>query len=380
MQFIDTSIYRIFRRPMPLLCLLLLGNPAAVYANGAEENIESPAIEYVLVQDDEILALNDYMKNMVDTHVKSVQGHRNRLDAVNNLMFSPYLLGIKYKDGYTGTAIQTVQSGYGNCVALANTFIAIARYAGLKAKFLSVDIKPVWEENAEHYYSIRHMSTLVTLNKLTRHTVDFQWVPTEMLEKSEVIADKTAFAIFYNNLAVEQLTAGNTEKALLYLQKSAESDPKYIYTWTNLGYVYKRSAQPQLAEQAYLKALKLDSRNPTALNNLAVLYDQQNKTAEATRILAKIESFRRQNPYYLLKLAEEAVAQQNYREAIKLLEKAIAIKNSEHKFYFELAVAHYLAGNHADALQNMQKADELASDPEQHNVYAAKMRLLTAAH
>lgn len=114
--------------------------------------------------------------------------------------------------------------------------------------------------------------------------------------------DKTAYAN-----AIAALEKGNAKEAAASLTKIAEANPGYLDAWVNLatanytikrnddakraieharelqpqsadihnvqGLIYAEEGRYKEAEQLYLAALKLDSKNASAHYNMALLYD-----------------------------------------------------------------------------------------------------------
>src|SRR4030081_601198 len=70
----------------------------------------------------------------------------------------------------------------------------------------------------------------------------------------------------YNNLAVIYASQGQYEKARAALEQSIRTHPSYATAYENLGDVYAK-----LANQAYDKALQLDSSNAGAQNKLSLV-------------------------------------------------------------------------------------------------------------
>jgi Flp pilus assembly protein TadD len=338
---------------------------------------ESPKI----IEDRDILALNENMRRMADIFVMPARTSQHKVKAIGDLMYAADKFALRYDGSQTKTAAETVTSGSGNCISLANTFIALARYAGLKAEYLSVRMPPNWEETDDFYFLMRHMSAYIRVHGDIEYTVDFQMVsPRQYKDKyKKRLKDQLAFAEFYNNLAAESLVNGDKKTALVYFNKSIAADPKYAPAYTNLGILYSSLQQTTEAEKAYRSALEIKRLNPTALNNLATLYMQQGRTEEAREYFGIIEHYRLRNPYYLKRLAKQSIKDGDWKQATKFLKKATRIKPEEDEFHFQLAIAYYLAGDRENAIASMQKARGLAAMPEDQNRYAQKLRLLTAA-
>ena len=67
-----------------------------------------------------ILELSEEMKTFADSHVESRWRTDRKLEELRNLLFSPDLFDIEYESGITKTAIETYESGAGNCLSMTN--------------------------------------------------------------------------------------------------------------------------------------------------------------------------------------------------------------------------------------------------------------------
>jgi type IV pilus assembly protein PilF len=71
-------------------------------------------------------------------------------------------------------------------------------------------------------------------------------------------------------LGIGYLRKNDLQSAKLKLDKSVEQNPDLVMAYIMLGLVYERLGDAEIAEKSYRRALAKDSRNPDALNSLAV--------------------------------------------------------------------------------------------------------------
>jgi type IV pilus assembly protein PilF len=71
-------------------------------------------------------------------------------------------------------------------------------------------------------------------------------------------------------LGIGYLRKGDLQSAKLKLEKSADQNPDLVMAHIMLGLVYERLGDRDIAEKSYRRAVAIDSRNPDALNSLAV--------------------------------------------------------------------------------------------------------------
>jgi len=116
-----------------------------------------------LIETDEILKLNAEMRRMVDLHVKPIKDKERRAQALYDFMFGSDQLALEYDSTYTKTAAETIESGSGNCISIANAFVAMGRYADLDVGYLHVDVPDDWQRESDLYYQFRHISAAVRI-------------------------------------------------------------------------------------------------------------------------------------------------------------------------------------------------------------------------
>ncbi len=81
---------------------------------------------------------------------------------------------------------------------------------------------------------------------------------------------------------VDAQLAGNNDLAVEVLSRAiAQNDENKASALYNLGQVYQRDAQPQLAEANYLESLQVDPNYYRSAYNLGTLYRSLGRTAEA---------------------------------------------------------------------------------------------------
>lgn len=343
-----------------LLGLCLLAGIAAGHAASVEaRTAEAPAVAAVPVASESILATSPAMRDLVDREIRPIAGQEEKARALLALMFDEQHLGLTYDRFGTRTAAATVDAGAGNCLSLANTYIAMARYAGLNASYVAVSTPDVWYPGDEVYYVLDHTTAGIKLNPRTTMMIEFDGVQRADDAKARLVPDERGFAQYYNNVASTHLSQADFAAASLSLQQALRIDPEYAPAWNSLGVIQKRLGKLDAAESSYKKALQLDADNLSALNNLVILYEHTGRAAAAHKYQDRLERYRRKNPYYLNYLAQGEVAAGNYDSAVRLAKKAIRKRSNEHRFHFTLAQAY-------NALDLPEKADRHLQEAMQH--------------
>lgn len=368
------------RRPPLLLfftLMIFISHPTRAGQQPEAEAVSPPGTEVAGV--DDILALNITMRSMVDTFVKPVRGKENRANALYNLMFGVDKFGLKYDNSLTKTAVETIESGSGNCVSLANAFVAMARYAGLDAYYLDVKVPESWRRESDVYYQLKHVSAVIKAAPRDYLGIEYQWMGALSSVKPRIVDDKEAFAVFYSNRGIELLVQDQVDAAIAHLKYSVELNPDSADNWSNLGVAYRRVNRMDEAEQAYLQALKQDKSDLTALNNLAILYQMTGRADLSAKYNKRLERHRRQNPYYLIDLARDEMRSGNYELALKHARKAIGMYEDEHEFYFVAAQIYALMGDREQAAENLKNAEHYALNAMTRSQYSRKLEAMAAS-
>jgi tetratricopeptide (TPR) repeat protein len=342
--------------------------------------------EPVVIPDIEQLAINQEIKELLDRKISQSGSPVKRLGNLHNLLFSKNGLAIKYNSGATKTAQETFDARKGDCLSLASLFVATARHIGLKSKFQTVTLKKNWLPRQDYYTLGRHVNVLVYLGGVNIE-VEFLYtskVQTKNLKassdfyKSKAIPDQRALAEYYNNLGAESLDRGEKLTALAYFEKATETYSKVDFLWANLGVLYKLLGKPELAEKAYLKALKINPSSGSTLVNIHALYTEQGKQELAKKYSAKVEKYSRRNPYYLADLAQRDYELNNLEAAIRYYKKAIKLKPTEDSFHLGLALAYFKQKRFDLADKFMRSGQKLALDQNGIDRFQSKIDALLA--
>ena len=352
--------------------------PHYASSNTQDEGVNSD--NATLIETEEILKLNPTMRRMVDLHVKPIKDKEWRAQALYDLMFGSDKLALEYDSSHTKTAAETVESGSGNCISIANAFIAMGRYADLDVGYLHVNVPDDWQRESDLYYQFRHISAAVRIPSNEYLGIEFDWMGGINSAKTRLLTDEQGFSAFYSNRGVEYLMQDDKDAAMAHLLRAIEIDPDSSSNWTNLGVAYRRLNQLDKAEWAYQHALRRKRSDLSALNNLAILYQITGKKKDAEKYSKKLEKYRRKNPYYMIELSKQEIEKGNYSKALRWAKKAIKKHSDEDEFYFIAAKAYAYLGDTDKAMLNLELAEEYAHQSLNRDRYSRKLELLRDMH
>lgn len=313
----------------------------------------------VAVADVDVLELTPAMHEFLERYVTSYADPHTRVTLLTTAIVDPAMLGFRYNGRYTLTAGEAFERRTGNCVGFSNLAVALARAAGLDARFQAITLAPEWYSRDDTLLVAKHINVHISTGSRS-WAVDTSGVQIRPGDRRRLISDREALALYYNNLAVDAMIAGDHYRAWAWLEKSAATAPDMPDAWINLGVLYARNGQLEEAVHMYQKVLDRDPAQYSALSNLYALYESLEDEAAMARLAPRVERYRQRNPYYLLHLGEEAMAEADYGTARQLLARAIEAKPGEHLFHYALARAEFLSGEEALAEASLARARQLA--------------------
>lgn len=306
------------------------------------------------------LRLSEAAKRVLDARIEKRWGDLEKLDQLRRFLFASNGMHLTYNGDRTKTAMQVWNTHSGNCLSLANLFVAVARYVGLNAGFETVQVRPTWDEQGSTMVRYQHIVATGKLIDGERYVVDF--LPDFAVgdRKSTRITDRQAVALYYNNLGAESLIDGHPKAAVKELAEALHINGKLSDAWNNMGAALRRDGEKHLAEFAYQRAIHLDTDNYSALTNLAHFYRSEGKQEEAKYFFARIKSYRMRNPYYHYMVAHRLYEKGEYRKAISALNTAVSLKRDEPEFYEALAKSYAELGKVSETRRYLALARKYA--------------------
>jgi tetratricopeptide (TPR) repeat protein len=328
--------------------------------------------------DADLRGLDEAMRVFVGRAIGSTTDSEGRLQRLLWEMRSNGLLALDYRSTRTATARETFHERTGNCLAFTNLFVALAREAGLRVSYQAVDIPPVWSSDGELAILSLHVNVRVHRAGTQRggaldRVVDFNAPTFTGNYPQRPVADHVIDALFYNNLAVDALQAGDDRGAFVYFVKALTSDPRSAATWANLGVLYQRHGAQAHAEAAFLQALNADSMHKVAMSNLARLYDRRGDHALAASYRERVRRHQLMNPYYHAFMAEQALAEGDIDTALEAIDRAIRLRDQEHQFHFLRARALQSVGDSEAARVSLLRAHDHAGFATVRDQYRRKL-------
>lgn len=317
----------------------------------------------------DLLALDDEMRDFVATYTGDVSSRRQRLHSLHRAVSGSATLGLDYDPFAQGTAQDAFHRQSANCLSYASLFVALAREAGLDAKYQWVDVRPTWTRMGERVAVRLHVNAVVHLTSRDHFMVDLDPLPARDIAGSKEISDKDAQALHHSNIAMDALSRDELDVAWLQAMRALQLSPKMSHLWVNLGVVYRRAEQPQAAQSAYMYALELDPYDRSAMNNLMVLYELLGQEEQYEYWLARVDSYRDTNPYYHAWLGDQAGEEGDWRAAKVHYEDALSLEPADAGLQFAMAIIYRELGQPKAALRYLEEAMDNATLYKEQQIY-----------
>jgi Flp pilus assembly protein TadD len=314
-----------------------------------------------VIEDVDWLRTTPQMERFVDEVTRPSGARQSRAWALAYAALDPYMLDFRYDPRVTLTADEAFRERLGNCLTFSAMFVAMAREAGLEARFQEVVIPPRWSAVNDTVLVSKHVNAVVS-DANRSYAIDVSRRKTSGRDIIRPLSDREAEAQYYNNLGADALVREDLGLAYGYFTRALDVSPRLAYVWSNIGVVLRRNGQTDDAMFAYRTALQYDPDHAVSLNNLHTIYTEEGDLEAAAALAGRVERNRRKNPYYLLYLAELANEEQRWSDAIDLLGKAIRMDDQEYRFHLALAQAQFQAGQADTARVSLGRARALAPD------------------
>ena len=320
------------------------------------------------------------MREFVPPQAKGGKHLRIRVNAILDELKEAGYYDNSYREDFTYTARETFEKKRGNCLAFTSLFVALARSAGLDARFQRVRGSVAFGAVNGILENQQHINVIVNDRDPSRQgrkiVVDFNEAR-PIGHPTEVISDRAATALFLNNFGIEYLTNGEYSKSFPYIRAAIQLDPLNSSLWVNLGTLYLALNETQKAEWVNLYAYQLDPKNTSALAGLHIVFTRSGEHQKAGQVERHLRQIRNRNPYFHFALAQKAFANLDYNTTLKLLRRVLKLEEEDPQVFALKAETHLRLGQRHEAIRNFKQAWLYASDGSRKSFYLNRMRDLT---
>lgn len=339
---------------------------------------------FAVETEEQVFSLTPEAKEFVQRVIWPHEHPQDQIKALVRSVFDRSDLNLLYSNDANTTASETFEAKAANCLSMSIMTFALAEYAGFDARFQDIQIPEYWTRRDGFSLLNGHVNVLVRPrhdNQVIRllsadMVIDFD--PQERRKHFEVVeVDKTqALAMFYNNKGADALIAESYSKAYAYFRAAALVAPDFDGTWVNMGILYRRTGNIELAKASYERAIEADSENLTAWENLAFLHSVTGQPELAQSIFERVERKRQDNPFYHFILGEQTFDMGEYTKALDHYKRAYRLDSEKHEILFGMSKVYYELGDINRAERFLSMAQRRAPNPQDAQRYQGKLSKL----
>jgi tetratricopeptide (TPR) repeat protein len=176
------------------------------------------------------------------------------------------------------------------------------------------------------------------------------------------LTKRQTIGCFFNNLGTVYLEAGDTNTALVALERAVAINPTLAESRVNLGNIYLQRDRSNDAVQQYQMALQLNSSDAKTHYNLGNAYMILNESNAAASSLRQAIGLDPKLVDAYLRMATLCVLQEQYGPALSELNRALEIDGRNVTAYLQLGELYYRMGQYDKGLQHFRRAQGLKPD------------------
>jgi tetratricopeptide (TPR) repeat protein len=253
-------------------------------------------------------------------------GHdEDRLARLRDALLDGRTFTFEYEKSATFSAAETFDRRRGNCVSFTNLFIALGRSLGIRLQAALLSSRGVSEREGDLIVTYTHMVAVYPVpggNAVRLY--DFYQIADQPGGRLTLLDDFAVAAIRASNDGIAALNRGETGAAVRDLEIAVKLAPRLGSLHANLGLARWRAGDVPGAFAALREGLRAEPGCPPILQNLAALYVDQGRPAEARAAMAALD-VRRASSYAFIVRGDLALsggdakgAIRDYREAASL--------------------------------------------------------------
>lgn len=285
-----------------------------------------------------------------------------RLERLRQALLDGKTFSFEYEKYSTFTSTEAFEARRGNCVSFTNLFIALGRSLGSRLQAALVSARGASERQGDLVVTHDHMVAVhAAPGGHTAWAYDFFQGVEEPSGPLALLDDLEVAAVLASNAGVVHLGRGENAEARRAFERAVKLGPRRGAFWANLGLAEWRTGDTRGALAAYRLGLEVDAGSPPLHQNLAALYFEEGRPAEARAALASIDTTRA-SPYAFLLRGDLEMAAGRIGQAIANYRKAARVDPELVEPWLKIARAELMRGRPAAARRATQKA--LKRDPK----------------
>ena len=217
------------------------------------------AVSAPVISIDDAFALDDEMHAFV-RQISEVGDSSTRVVRLLAAMKQRGLFSLEYNEAVTQTVSGTFHERRGNCLSFTMLFIALAREAGLHARYQLVDVPPQWNLDADLVVIANHVNAVIDSRTDKDLVVDFNKANFRGDLRRKDRRRVRRVALLYEPRRGGDAAARLPDRASRCFARPCTRAPMSRSPWVNLGVLYGRQGL-RVRRSLYLRALRSLRKN-----------------------------------------------------------------------------------------------------------------------
>lgn len=281
-----------------------------------------------------------------------------RFRKILRYLYTNGFLNFDYDINSTLNAQETFEKKRGNCLSYTGLFVSLSRHLNVPVNFAYLSELVDFEEKDGSYVVSSHIAAEFKDGNKTI-LVDFN-KQKEDFKLYEKIDDKTAYCLFYNNVAVTKIIKREFEEAEKIIDFLLEIKPFQKEILNNKGVLLLKQGKYEEALSFYNEMRLTGVIYQPSLNN-GLLVAKILRRSDYEEIFSKeLKTFSEKDPLILYQKAVDYANDNNFNEAINTLKKAIKEQPRNVFLHTTLTVLYLKNGEIEKAKQSFNKAKRLS--------------------
>lgn len=335
----------------------------------------------------DIFALDAEMQHYLDNEINRKVYADGKIMALFNQLFHNDRVKFSYDAAKTRGAADVFRERRGNCLSFTIMTAAFAKQMGLPIQFHNVANGEIWDRNGNLDFLIGHVNVTVgypgiahAIGPEPARVIDFAGDQNLRNEWSEDIGEDVIVAMYLNNRSVEELAKGDLANAYWWARAAIVHTPAFLGSYNTLGVIYTRNHMTAQAEAVFRRVLEHEHDNVVAMSNEVQALNALGRHDEAQALKQRLTALQPYPPYYFFNRGIEAMRTGDFKTARSEFTKEVNRASYNHQFHYWLALADYYLGDVGETRKQLTIAMENSPNPEQHDLYAAKLAGIATAH
>jgi tetratricopeptide (TPR) repeat protein len=172
------------------------------------------------------------------------------------------------------------------------------------------------------------------------------------MSQNKILADKISIIVNYYNI-------GHFDKVINETNRILKKNPAIDFLWNILGLTYQNLKDYGNAEKKLLKALNINTKNLSAINNLGNNYKYVHNFNKAEEYFLKALKIKPDYVSALVNYGNLKFQFNKFEDSLKLLNKALAINHKTISIHLNLSLVYQSLGNFDKAIDHLNIINSL---------------------